>query len=184
MINAPLHRGYRHSEAGDHESRPDAADYPPGATIAHDDFVTGGIDRQLTGELYASDALQETFEILRSLPLEERRRANRALAWMAEGTRIGEGTLGGSPSIKIACYVAAIEAILPDQVPVKCETCGQETYQITSRVNEFLDEFADSSMRQEYRKQVYDSQWSCSRRPPLRRGFTNVPTVFAGCSDR
>lgn len=117
--------------------------------IEHSRFVRGPVDLLSTGAQYAIDTLPRLYERLTTLPSDSRLKANRALAWMADGVRANDA------SVRIACTVAGVEALLPD-VPTKaCSECGQPRYSLSKRVKDFMDEFVGPALREEFRDGIY-----------------------------
>ena len=78
-----------------------------------------------------------------------RRQADRALSWYAAGRRARDvGTA-------ITAYATAIESLLPDPQGSVCRHCGQQTFKISSRFKQFLDDSADPEMREAFRNAIY-----------------------------
>ncbi|MGL5823476.1 MAG: hypothetical protein ACRCYU_01230 [Nocardioides sp.] len=158
ITNAVLPRGYWHPGLGEQEARPETMNHSKGKTIPHNEFVTGRVNLLEDGHQYATDALNDIHGKLRSLPVKQRRRANRALAWMADGTRVAEGDPGRSPSIKTVCHVTGIEAMLPPDPPDRCQSCNQDKYNLTQRVKSFLDQYAGTATSAIYRNKIYQKR--------------------------
>lgn len=148
--NARTSPGFWHGvPMSDDTYPPSTAGVERGQTIEHERFVRGPMDLLATGTQYTIATLPQLHRNLLAMSVKDRRRVNRALAWMADG--IG----ASSDSTKIACFVAGLEALLPDRPSDVCSGCGQERYGLTRRVKDFLDEFAGEAILKEYRDGVY-----------------------------
>lgn len=130
-------------------SPPAVTAYPELELIPHERFVAGPYDLLSTGVQYAVETLPILHQKLVSMQPHQRRKANRALAWMADGAR------ANAPGVKIACAVAGLEALLSELPSERCELCKQERYHLTKRIEDFLDEFAGTAMRKEFRDEIY-----------------------------
>lgn len=141
---------FYHPDLGDRTLKPVVGTSSLETMIEHSRFVTGPLDDLREGALHVVDTLAELHSGLRNMPHAERRATNRALAWMADAAN------ARNTSVRIACYVAGLEALLPQSPGSACSTCKQDSYRINSQVKELLDEYAGTAMRKEYLDTVYN----------------------------
>lgn len=148
IVNVKSTRGFHHEGLGDRRDQPEvtASDV---RTVDHDRFAAGPFDLLATGEVVVPDTLGLLRSRHRSMPSQRRKQASRALAWFGDGMRTR------NISVRIACFVAAIESLLPASRPATCSQCGQPTLALTKRVEELLQAYAGEAMLEEYRKAVY-----------------------------
>lgn len=121
----------------------------PMELVPHERFVEGPVDLLATGVQYSIETLPQLHQKLLSLPASEKRKANRAFAWLAYAARTQD------PSVKITCNVAGIEALLSDVPDNVCPECGQQRFSLTRRVKKFLDEYAGVALRKRFRDGIY-----------------------------
>lgn len=150
MTNSRVYLGFQPEEPlADGPSAPSIDGHEQGRTIPHEQFTRGRVDLLGDGVQYTIDSLPELHAGLISMPFGLRQRARRALAWMADANG------SDSPSVKIMCSVQAIEALLPPHKAATCECCGQKIYGLGKRVSGFLDLYAGSELREQFRKEIY-----------------------------
>jgi hypothetical protein len=129
----------------------DPSGMPPMSRVPADEYYSlRGI--ALGRDLSLPDNFQESLEIASQLPTEPYNKLFIALTFFA----MSHGVWHESRSGSYASLVTAIEALLPEDEPQRCEGCGQPIHRISKRFREFLTLHAPGQEQASERKALQD----------------------------
>jgi hypothetical protein len=138
---------------------------PMSPVPAHEYYSLHGI---APGPLSLPNTFEESLEIASQLSTEPYNKLFIALTFLA----MSHGVWHESRSASYASLVAAIEALLPENEPQRCNGCGQRIYRISKRFRDFLTLHAPGQEQASERKALQDAFYE------LRSGLAHGSKVL------